>query len=280
MARLVHSYSTRPLRINRYDLSVDHLGNTVWYFALSVAYAKRIGGQIVLHTDTLGKALLGHLPYDEIHLTLDEIPESWHPRFWASGKFYSLAYEPLGAIHIDGDVFFKEASLLDKFNGYDVVVQDFEEGQWYEAERKFFRSLVGGIEHLGLNIDHMGALNTGTFCMNNAEYKRRYLDGYFRFVETISKYNSLALDARVYGTPDLIVEQQWADQLAKEMGVKVGYLLKGGDGRKESAKAIGYQHVLTSAKFCVMDRVRNTLHKINEDIYNQTEKLCRNISKK
>jgi len=49
-------------------------------FALSVAYVKSFGYTIVLHTDTLGSEVYGQLPYDEVHLTLNQL-DSVHERF-------------------------------------------------------------------------------------------------------------------------------------------------------------------------------------------------------
>ena len=65
------------------------IGN-IWYYALSVAYAKRSGASIDLYTDTLGSKLLSDIPYDNIYVTLDDLPSDLNPRFWAAGKMYAL----------------------------------------------------------------------------------------------------------------------------------------------------------------------------------------------
>lgn len=276
MTRLVHSYWTRPLSIRRYGLGFTQLSANVWYFALSVAYAKLIGAEIVLHTDTLGKALLGHLPYDEIHLTLDDVPAHIHPRFWAAGKFYALEREPIGAVHIDGDVFLKRSALLDLMSGCDVIVQHKESAGWYDTERMMFK-FAPEVARFGINVDFVGGYNTGVFGMNNAEYKRRFLAGYFGAVDAISRNFYQELSACEWSTPDLITEQQWARQLAEDMNLRVSCILPDEMTIHETAKQLGYQHVVTSAKYSVVDRVQATLNNVNKDIYHKTELLCRNI---
>lgn len=277
MVRLIHSYSSRPLCVRRYDLGFEQLAGIVWYYSLSVAYAKRIGAEIVLHTDTLGKALLGHLPYDEIHLTLDDIPEWVHPRFWAAGKFFAIEREPLGAIHIDGDVFIKRAELLSSICDCDIVVQNYETADWYDKERIFFRSVPESLllRH-GLDIDHTGGYCTGLFGIFNAEYKRRYLDCYFDVVRAASLSATNKLNMASWATPDLITEQQWALQLACNMGASVKLLLDEPDLTAQAVR-IGYQHVMTASKYSLLSKVKQTLHKIAPDIYLKTELLCRNI---
>lgn len=278
MVRLVHSYWSRPLSISCYGLGFNRLGGTIWYFALSVAYAKQIGAQIVLHTDTLGKALLGYLPYDEIHLTLDEIPPHIHPRFWAAGKFYALEREPLGAVHIDGDVFLKRASILDLMTGCDVVVQHKESAQWYDTEKTFYQTIPSEeLRAFGIKLDFLGGFNTGVFGINHAEYRRRFLEGYFGTVDYVSRRFYTELTESTYNTPDLITEQQWSRQLAQEMNLNVRCLLSSEETIHEEARKLGYQHVITSAKYRVINRVKDTLKNVNPDIYAKTELLCRNI---
>lgn len=53
--RLVHSFNTRPLSIDCYGVdSLRRLAGNIWYFSLSVAYAKAAGAEIELHADSLG----------------------------------------------------------------------------------------------------------------------------------------------------------------------------------------------------------------------------------
>lgn len=114
----------------------------MWYFSLSVAYLRRLGAGVTLHTDTLGKAVLGHLPYDSVRLTLDDWPDWIHPRFWAAGKFLSLAAENGPCVHIDGDVFIKRPELLrrigDTLASNDLIVQSSDPACMYAREVPLF----------------------------------------------------------------------------------------------------------------------------------------------
>lgn len=53
--RFIHSLSTRPMLIDCYGIdSLRRLLAQVWYFSLSVAYLRRLGVGVRLHTDSLG----------------------------------------------------------------------------------------------------------------------------------------------------------------------------------------------------------------------------------
>ena len=107
--RFVHSYWSKPMKEKRWGYEPEELQRgDLLTFALSVLYIKKLGHTIVLYTDDDGKKLLGELPYDEIYTTLNDIPEDIPPMMWAYGKFFAMKNEPLGAIHIDGDVFIKK----------------------------------------------------------------------------------------------------------------------------------------------------------------------------
>ena len=141
--RFVHSLSTRPMLIDCYGIdSLRRLLVQVWYFSLSVAYLKRLGAPVVLHTDARGAAVLGHLPYDEIHLTLDDWPAGLHPRFWAAGKFVALSAEQAPCIHIDGDVFVKRPEALqrmaDMMAEADLLVQSLDPACMYGLDAGLF----------------------------------------------------------------------------------------------------------------------------------------------
>lgn len=238
MMRLCHSFSTRPLGVEAYNTAaLRRLIGNVWYFALSVAYAKRSGAYIVLHTDSFGKAMLGHLPYDEIHLTLDDMPADISPRFWAAGKIFAQEAEPIGSLHIDGDVFIKRADLL----------------------------------------ADTGAFNCGIIGWRDAKAKARYIAGYKALTIGVSKAMRGALLANSKGTPDLIAEQLWAKQCADISGTKVRYLFDGNYPCRDEACRVGFQHVLTSRKYNDIDKVKTILQREFPAIYNTTYKLCKNL---
>jgi hypothetical protein len=133
--RIRHSFWSKPIDRTRRDVPASlQMKNSLWLYSLSSVFARLIGAEIVLHTDRAGKHLLDCLPYDHIYLTLEN--HRYDPDFRASGKIAAPEAEPLGSIHIDGDVFIKSTHTinLDRFSRSDLIVQSRETaGGWYEA---------------------------------------------------------------------------------------------------------------------------------------------------
>lgn len=278
--RLVHSLNTRPLSIDCYGVdALRRLAGNVWYFSLSVAYAKAAGAEIVLHADSLGAALLGHLPYDRVSLTLDGMPRGIHPRFWAAGKIWALRAEGPGAVHIDGDVFVKSRGLARELASgeWDVLAQDYESSEWYEDTARLFDGERALCEEAGLRVHEHGAWNTGVLGIRDPGLLERFADNYAAIALRLSGSARDILDRDNYITPDLILEQRHIYQLARERGARVKLLLPDKSRIQADARAMGYQHVLTSAKFGCLDKCRAVLKKISPEIHRKTEMLCRNI---
>lgn len=277
--RFIHSLNTRPLFINCYDVApMRRLLGNIWYFALSMAYIKRAGAEIVLHTDSLGAALLSYLPYDEVHLTLDDLPDDIHPRFWAAGKMWALEAEQPGAVHIDGDVFLKRRALIDDIenSSWDAIVQHYESSEWYEKENVLFDRAPRVCLDRGLDTHRIGAYNTGVIGFRDAELRRRYIDTYKHIATYFSRECAELLDSDSFLTPDVIIEQRHIYQLCEATDSRVKIVLPGETGHSAIARAIGFQHVITSRKFEQLDQCRQMLQHIAPNIYNKTLRLCRN----
>lgn len=274
--RFIHSLSTAPMLTNCYNLDgLQRLLTQVWYFSLSVAYLKRIGAEIVLHTDSLGKAMLGHLPYDEIKLTLDNEDATIHPRYWASAKFRALAHEEAPCIHIDGDVFIKRADLVNTlsealnkhdiiFQGYDAAVMYTLEIPLYEKDKEFCK------EHF-CEPDGTDAYNTGILGFGNEQTRKMIVDNYFKIARHFSEIGKEELDTNTNLTPDLIAEQKMMQGIVKAKDLKHWILLD----KKKNAIGIGYQHVYTIYKHDELPNCMQTLKRISPAIYEQTSKLAK-----
>lgn len=278
--RFVHSFNTRPMAIDCYGVdSLRRLLGSVWYFALSVAYIKRAGHEIVLHTDSLGRALLGHIPYDQIHLTLDNMPEELHPRFWAAGKIWALAAEGAGVVHIDGDVFIKRRELADELadEGWDFIAQHYESSEWYEKENVLYDLAPEVCLVRGLDTHRCGAYNTGVLGFRDPALMRDFIHGYKEIAMYFSAHHSDVLDSDSFLTPDVILEQRYVHQLCSRHGARVKLVLPGASRHGAQAVAKGFQHVLTSRKFEQLDKCRAALERVAPDIYLNTLKICRNI---
>ena len=276
--KLIHSFNTRPFFINAYDVSpITRMIGNIWYYALSVAYVKSFGASIELHTDTLGKALLGSLPYDKIHLTLDSLPTDLHPRFWAAGKMWALDASGPGVIHIDGDVFLKKSSLLKDIENstWDFIGQSFESAEWYVNEGKhIFKSV-------GIDLDSInGAYNTGVIGFRNPKLLREFTESYKEKALEISRKYKETLESSPYLTPDIVLEQYNVYQICEKRGANVKLIIPRGQDINEEATKIGYQHCFTQTKFSQLDKCSETLKKVSPEIYNKIEKLCQSTLRK
>lgn len=278
--KLIHSLSTRPWRLNVFGYDgMKRLIGSVWYYSLSLAYALRIGAEIELHTDTLGERLLSHLPYSRILTDLDDMPTDISPRFWAAGKMFALDNMSVGDIHIDGDVFIKRRSLLDEMEqaDWDAIVQSKEDETWvracYGRELSAFRDAEAVCAQAGLDLtDLEGAYNTGCVGFRDGNLKSKFAEGYKKIAKAVSDTSEGRLDIRSLATPDLVAEQLYVRQLCDRNGAKVKTLLK--EPYSDEPANIGYQHVLTVAKFNEVERVKALLGAVNPQIYAKTKRLC------
>lgn len=265
MARLVHSFWTRPSMGERWGFKCEQLFYNLWYFSLSVAYAKNVGAPIVLHTDTLGDRLFGHLPYDDIKMTLDGIEAP--PKFWAAGKFFAMkAEQDPRAIHIDGDVFIKKPELWERMSKSegDLLVQC-KEG-WVDNIQVDALSKCMRRDYF----DGKFQYNTGVMGLFNPVLKSSIINEY---MTSISEMRA-KISTYPYESPDLVCEQQMIAWKSK--GYKVDKLFEW-DNATTWSKENGYQHVLSSKKFGCLPRCKETLKRINNDIYTKTKKICQNL---
>lgn len=273
--RFVHSFSTRPLHINCYGIDgLKRLMCQVWYFSLSVAYLRRLGAEIVLHTDSLGKAVLGHLPYTKINTTLDAMPYDIHPRFWAAGKFVALQNEAAPCVHIDGDVFIKTKKCLDRITelmeSNDVVCQSTDAAKMYGLDALLFERDPGFCKTHHCEPDGRDAFNTGLLGLANDAVRANVVSNYIEIAKHFSNQFKSDLDSGNVLTPDLLAEQKMIEGYTRASGYKVDLLLQD----KGDATNLGYQHVFTVDKFNCMEQCMTTLKLIAPDIYKQAALLA------
>ncbi len=112
--KLIHSFWTYPIRSKKEDKRNRLAGgwpHTKYHYLswiLSCLLAKKQYGSIDLYTDDFGKKLLINdleLPYDNVHVALNELEKEYSPDLWTIGKTktISLINEPF--LHIDSDVY-------------------------------------------------------------------------------------------------------------------------------------------------------------------------------
>lgn len=272
----VHSLWTKPMQLDEKKIEV-----TVLNYALSVAYLKRLGCTVNLHTDSLGAKLLGNAGYDNIYLTGDEIPETINPIVFAYIKSVALENEPVGTVHIDGDVFIKKPECIDRIFNHncDCVAQSCEtELPWINESLSFMIPFLG--ENLLSDGNRLEIrkwdYNTGVIGFFNEELKNLYISNYQRLAEKFSKYEYLSIWMNSYGKfycPDFVLEQQLMAHLTNSSKVRFVLPVDSApyiDERNNFAKHIGYTHLLGPTKYeeNVIEKVRNRLKEfgILEDI--------------
>lgn len=272
--KFVHSLSTRPMLQPCYGIDgLKRLLAQVWYFSLSVAYIKRLGAEISLHTDSLGAAMLSHLPYSDIHLTLDP-PSGIHPRFWAAGKFLSLQKEEAPVVHIDGDVFIKSPLCLNTIEellrSHPIVVQSSDPARMYVREVPLFEKEPEFCAAHYCTPDGQDALNTGILGFRDEVTRENVVKNYLEIARYFSEKHAVELEEDDFLTPDLIAEQKMITGWSEAHGQTPGILLSD----ISRAQNIGYQHVYTVAKFRSLKMCADTLRIINPAIYRATELIC------
>jgi len=283
--RFVHSVWTKPMLGKRWNID-GQLEANIWLFALSVAFVKKFGHEIVLHTDSLGKQLYGHLPYDEIHLTLDN--HNAHPRFWASGKILAQEAEPTHSIHIDGDVFLRRQEVYDilKNKTADLIVQNIEGdstpsslGSCYAENLNLVLSGLNLSVPEEFNINLNSAYNCGLVKFNNAAFKKRYIDGYKRMLEICNAEQSFIKRVTVDNNlcPDIVLEQLWLKSVADFYGYKAKTLLPNCGNFQSEAVRIGYTHVIGSEKYSTIPEVKRILAEISPDLYEKVEQIIEKL---
>ncbi len=275
--KIIHSFWSRPLETQRYGQNnLKRLIGDVWMFALSLAYIKRCGYETELHTDTFGSKLLGHLPYDAVVLSLNDMPRGISPRFWAAGKFSALEAAGDNAVHIDGDVFIKNVELLDSIKNVDAVVQHREWG--YCIDTNLWNTYPKGWaefcnEH-GLIIPCQWSYNTGVIGIFDRQLRSDYIEAYRRFTLGASERFGDELTNGEFMTPDLFAEQVMFYEITQRRGADVLQLIEDKSWLK---RADGYQHLLSGRKYNCIDKVKETLKRLFPDIYTKTFELCQNI---
>ena len=280
-----HSLWTAPMTTDRNKLEAN-----VYIFALSLTYLKKLGCTVNLHTDTLGSTLLSGIGYDNVYLTANELPKDVSPKIFAYIKSMALQNEPLGTVHIDGDVLIKTEECLDRIFNHDCdcVLQSCETSlPWYDSARSFMIPFLS--EYLLSNKKRLHIydydFNTGVIGFFNSELKDLYIKNYQNLALSLSKYRYLYLvnsEDGHFDVPDWVLEQQLICNLTEELNVRfvlpvdsMGYT----KDRNQIAKEIGYAHLLGSEKYQpdIIEKVKNKLKEIDPDCFYKVSENIKNV---
>lgn len=205
--RFCHSYWTKPSRLDpRNDRAAElpniskRLLREPWIFALSLHYVKKYGHTLVMHTDAYGMQLFGFLPYDEVHVSLDEDLGVAQDLFYSAGKVQALKIEPVGTIHIDGDAFLKTSEIYQIIAapGYDAVAQSLDVVMpntldFMEMLRPYLMRRMPWLFDNGLSY------NSGVYGFRNAELRDGFIAAYEEITKYLSRSTALVERARSRG---------------------------------------------------------------------------------
>ena len=278
----VHSLWTSPMANDKNKLEAN-----VYIFALSLTYLKKLGCTVNLHTDTLGAKLLNGVGYDNVYLTANEIPQDISPKIFAYIKSMALQREPVGTVHIDGDVLIKTEECLDIIFNHncDCVLQSCETSLfWYNDACSFMIPFLS--EHLLSTGRHLHIydydFNTGIIGLFNSELKDLYIQNYQNLALSLSRYKYFYLiesNKHKFNAPDWLLEQQLISNLTEALKVRFVLPVDGPDYAKDRdlmAKEIGYTHLLGASKYQpdAIEKVKNKLKELDSDCF---YKVCENI---
>ena len=262
MNKLVHSFWTKPAFEKRWG-EEDQLRKNIWYYAISACYAQQLGIPVELHTDYYGAELLGALPYDKIHTTLENFNHNRH--FWAGGKFEAYKYMNKGNIHIDADVFIKTKTAQNaiSFTGYDAVFQNWEWDSnakgWYWGGLNAMMKKTAFPEWFNLSLN---PINCGVVGFNNVKLKHEYIDAYFEYTD---RFKDCENESSI-----LVVEQWFISSLLEKHNANVKFVLDESGDKKKQAVEIGYQHIIGKSKYHEhhMQHAYNCLKKLDNNLHN------------
>lgn len=272
----IHSFNSKPVFIPQmYGVPIFYrMIGTIICSAMSVAFVRARGHTISLHTDDIGVDLLAFIPYDKVYRTINDIPDDFHPRFWASCKMLALEKEPLDTCHIDNDVFLKRTKVFDLIekSDYDLLVQCKEDGLRYKKWTSMFQDLPNPMRELGLKPEEPGAFNTGIMNFRNQELKDKFIENYKKLVKNYSKIGTKYLEGDDNLIPDLIVEQTHLYQISHDYNTM--RLLQPMEHNINYGHDIGYQHLLTKYKYTKLDKILGMLEQVDPILHEMVMKKC------
>ncbi len=287
--RIVHSLWTKPLLKNRWFLE-GQLEASIWLYALSYLFAKQVGDKIILHTDDIGKKYLEPIPYDEIHLSLNDLKDQ-HQKWWSYGKIKAIELEPLGSIHIDGDVFLKKPTLrkhLD-FKDSDVICQMVEAGHLFE---KGYRDQLPYFDYALRNVQIEGygygekAFNGGVLGFNNADLKERFIWNFKTMVKACEVDHGIMFQMDGKYEPNIIIEQYQLAGLCDLKKYKVKFVLDPIEvDRRNSLDSVtqelGFAHAWGKEKYKkdFQVKAKKLIKRMDEKLYQSIKKHCEQIKK-
>ncbi|MDR2650040.1 MAG: hypothetical protein LBB94_10050 [Clostridiales bacterium] len=269
--RFYHTFWSRPaLESNRWAIKGQYYMSLI-HTALSVAYMKLLGQEIVLYTDTAGKALLDCLPYDVIYTTLDS--NRAPIVFWASGKFHAMKAEPVDSVHIDTDFWVKSDNILNVIRDNPVVFPHRELTTEYTGAVK---AVTHALNETGTQHTFTGAekksINMGLIKLDNPTLRNAFIHHYWRLMHGLIQsrrymYSLSNPQGGSINSPDLVIEQLLMTKLLEQTNVKPKFLIPLSGLEYTNTKEIGFCHLLAYDKYLKIPEELKRLKELDKKIY-------------
>jgi len=266
--RVFHSFWSKPLLQKRFEMPIDkQIVSTLLFTTIGITFARKLGIEIVLHTDKLGAELLENLPYNHVYLTLEG--HDINRQFWASGKMIALANEPLGSCHLDLDAWIKFSECRNVIfeSKADLVVQSVEDSfSVYSGIKNFVFNNIDYPDFIDLNIsNNYRAYNCGLVKINNPKLRDLYLQAYWKITKQLDEKKISGIEDK-YCIPDLISEQWLLYQLCEQNNFSVECICDGWVDQ-ERAKEIGFTHLISEHKYYIDDELKNILSELDVNLF-------------
>lgn len=226
------------------------------YFCLSSIYLRSSNIPADLYADYDFSQLCEFAPYDN-NIVMFEDHDAYNnidPYVWAWPKFIALDHVSRNVVHLDGDVFLKDASckkLID-FDGNDVVCQHLEYKNVSNGYVKTYEKSFKSIEHLTFPdfIDKQIPKympNNGVIGINNDKLWKKYCDAYWYMCNqcTPGNININCIESDGWVAPDIIFEQYFLKQICDKDNYSIKYILHGNtlNDFNDDAARNKYQHI-------------------------------------
>lgn len=266
--RIVHSF--RGKKLNGVE-DKNWLAVNACLYGLSAILCKRHGYSIKLYCDDLFYKYIKGTGiedlYDTIDFSINDYPLP--PKdIYADTKFRVMQNEPIGTIHLDGDVFLFKKSILDTImdSNFDVLVQHKESKKnctctfWKESTL----SLKDCAKPEWANPVCNAMYNCGVICIKNEKLKQEYFDAYWKMYNEYSVHGSK--NPNLIRVPDIIIEQQYLTDLCESHDYIVKTILPETHVH-EYAQSIGYSHLIGNGKMHHFYKVLKVIYKYDKEIY-------------
>lgn len=242
--KLVHSFCS--CKCNDFELFVQSC-----YFIASCLYARHSGFRISLYTDERFEDVVKFAPYEKIHV-VDFKLNNPSDKLLHSTKITALENEPLGTIHIDGDVFLKNKILksLMNFDDAGCIVRTIDIVDDSNMVSQTINDLSSIAYHPYMSREMSKVCDCSIIGFNNESLKNEWISGYSNMMNNITENGT---SFGLFSRPDKVMEGKLIHDICKFLRIKIKQITKGETNldeevRKHNLDVIGLERVMVDKK--------------------------------